>query len=194
MRFSFLNDEIRSMKYYGSGDLAGGIFVKNVIDSLKTIEDNLTEINSDIVEIEDLYRYLWILSFREMVNEIDCYNIEEPIKKKIKQLSQYIDYSPARFIRYINENYESALNKESVTEVRWYEFYDMLMDLIYGKYSSGIVEEVFEYINLPESPTIALYKFAAASFEILYSGLLKSIDAISSPAAIIVSSTICKSP
>lgn len=147
MRFSFLNDEIKSMKYYGSGDLAGGIFVKNVIDSLKTIEDNLTEINSDIVEIEDLYRYLWILSFKEMVVEIDCYNIEEPIKEKIKQLSQYIDFSPARFIRYINENYESALNKESVTEVRWYEFYDMLMNLIYGKYSSGIVDEVFEYIE-----------------------------------------------
>ena len=147
MRFSFLNDEIKSMKYYGSGDLAGGIFVKNVIDSLKTIEDNLTEINSDIVEIEDLYRYLWILSFKEMVVEIDLYNIEEPLKLKIKQLSQSIDYSPARFIQFINDNYETALNKECVTEVRWYEFFEMLMNLIYGKYSSGINSKVFEYIE-----------------------------------------------
>ena len=147
MRFSFLNDEIKFMKYYGSGDLAGGIFVKNVIDSLKIIEDKLTEINSDIVEMEDLYRYLWILSFKEMVVEIDLYNIEESLKLKIKQLSQSIDYSPARFIRFINDNYETALNKECVTEVRWHEFFEMMMNLIYGKYSSGINSEVFEYIE-----------------------------------------------
>ena len=63
MRFSFLKEEIKSLKYYGYGDLAGGIFVKNVVNELEALESNVSELNDDIVEVEDLFRYLWILSF-----------------------------------------------------------------------------------------------------------------------------------
>ena len=96
MRFSFLNNELKSMRYYGSGDLAGGVFVKDVADSLESIENNLDELNSDIVETEDLYRYLWLLSFKEMADEIDKYKVDESIKDRIKTLSKSLDYSPSR--------------------------------------------------------------------------------------------------
>ena len=43
MRFSFLSEEIKSLKYYGSGDLAGGIFVKNVVDSLEVLESHVPQ-------------------------------------------------------------------------------------------------------------------------------------------------------
>ena len=143
----FLNEEIRSLKYYGSGDLTGGIFVKNVVDSLEALESNVSELNDDIVELEDLYRYLWLLSFQEMVLEIDKYNVSDEIKKRIKNLHILINYSPKRFIKYINENYTIALDKTKVDEVRWYEFYDILMELIFNKYARGIKSEVFEYIE-----------------------------------------------
>lgn len=147
MRFNFFNEEIKSLKYYGSGDLAGGIFVKNVIDNLDVLESNVLELNDDIVELDDLYRYLWLLSFQEMTLEIDKYNVTDNIKKKIKNLNDLIDYSPKRFIKYINKNFKIALDKTKVGEVQWYEFYDTLMDLIFNKYANGIKSEVFEYIE-----------------------------------------------
>ena len=147
MRFSFLSEEIKSLKYYGSGDLAGGIFVKNVVDSLEVLESHVQELNDDIVELEDLYRYLWLLSFHEMVLDIDKYNIPNETKKRIKDFDTLIEYAPKRFIKYINENYTVALDETKVEKVRWYEFYDILMGLIFNKYANGIKSEVFEYIE-----------------------------------------------
>lgn len=157
MRFSFLNEEIKSLKYYGSGDLAGGIFVKNVIDSLEALESNISELNDNIIELEDLYRYLWLLSFQEMVLEIDKYDIPDEIKKRIKSLNGLIDYSPKRFINFINQNYIIVLDKTKVDEVRWYEFYDILMELIFNKYAKGIKPEVFKYIEENFALTILAY-------------------------------------
>ena len=157
MRFSFLKEEIKSLKYYGSGDLAGGIFVKNVVNELEALESNVSELNDDIVEVEDLFRYLWILSFHEMVLEIDKYSLNVDIKIRIKELDKLIDYSPKRFIKYINKNFAVALDKTKVNEVRWYEFYDILMDLIFNKYSSGIHYEVFEFIEQKFALNILAY-------------------------------------
>lgn len=147
MRFSFLNNELKSMRYYGSGDLAGGVFVKDVADSLESIENNLDELNSDIVETEDLYRYLWLLSFKEMADEIDKYKVDESIKDRIKTLSKSLDYSPSRFINFINGNYMDAFDKSKVGERRWYAYFDSLMGLIFGHYSKSIHDEVFDYIE-----------------------------------------------
>ena len=135
MRFNFLNEDIKSLKYYGSGDLAGGIFVKNVVDSLDALESNISELKDDIVELEDLYRYLWLLSFQEMVLEIDKYKVPDEIKKRIKDLDILIDYSPKRFIKFINDNYTAALDETKVDEVRWYEFYDIFYK--YARISIG---------------------------------------------------------
>lgn len=157
MRFSFLNEEIKSLKYYGLGNLSGDIFVKNVVDSLEVLESNISELNDDIVELEDLYRYLWLFSFQEMVLEIDKYKVPDEIKKRIKDLHISIDYSPKRFIKYINNNYTIALDKTKVDKVRWYEFYDILMELIFNKYASGIKSEVFEYIEQKFALNILAY-------------------------------------
>lgn len=147
MRFSFLNNELKSMRYYGSGDLAGGVFVKDVVDSLESIENNLDELNSNIVETEDLYRYLWLLSFKEMADEIDKYKVDESIKNRIKTLSKSLDYSPSRFVNFINGNYMDAFDKNKVGERRWYAYFDSLMGLIFGHYSKSIHDEVFDYIE-----------------------------------------------
>lgn len=182
MRFSFLSNDIKSMKYYGSGDLAGGVFLKNVINSIELLESNIEELNDDIYELEDLYRYMWLLSFKEMVVEIDKYLISEEIKNKIKSLDLKINYSPGRVIKYINENYKVALDKNNIDEVRWYEFYDILMNIIYGKYSGGINEEVFEYIEKNYALDILAYyeKYSKyyekhrESLKKLFSGLQKT--------------------
>lgn len=135
------------MKYYGSGDLAGVIFVKNVINSINTLEKHIAELNSDILDLEDLYRYLWLLSFKEMSNEIDSYKIDYSLKQRIKSLSEKIDYTPSRFIKYINSNYSTALNKEAIGEIRWYQYFEILMKLIYEKYVGGFSQNVFLYIE-----------------------------------------------
>ena len=148
MKFSFLNDEIKSLRYYGAGDLAGGVFVKNVIESLDDIKNNLDEINSEITDVEDMYRYLWLLSFEEMVKEIDLYKIDEETKSKIKGISSLIDYTPLRFITFINEKYKEALNKDDVkNDVMWYEYFSTIMKLIYQKYTNGIKNCVFDFIE-----------------------------------------------
>ena len=83
-----------SLKYYGGGDLAGGIFVKNVVNSLDLLKENIAELNGDIVDLEALYRYLWLLSFEKMTLEIDNYKISDELKQEIKELNSLIDYSP----------------------------------------------------------------------------------------------------
>ncbi len=147
MRFKFLNEDIESLKYYGSGDLAGSIFVKTVVDSIATLESNISKLNDEINDLEDLYRYLWLLSFKEMVSEIDNYKVPNEIKERIKKLNESLDYCPKRFIEYINKNFEDVLDKTKVDKVRWDEFYDILFELIFNKYSNGIKSEVFEFIE-----------------------------------------------
>lgn len=135
------------MKYYGVNDFIGGVFVKNVIDNIDDIENLASEINVNINDKEDFYLHLWSLSFKQMVKEINLYEIDDSMKNRIIALNKKIDYSPSHFINYVNNNYIIVFNKNGNNEVKWYEYFEILLELIYNKYSLSIQTAVFEYLE-----------------------------------------------
>ena len=134
------------VKYYGNGDLSGNYFLKAVIDNIDSIENNIKYLNSPLNNQTDLYHFLWLLSFKELVLEIDNYNIYESLKERIKTIDSNLDYSYKRFVQYVNDNYKTVFAKEENLNIRYYELFRMLIELCF-KCSSAINKEVFLYLE-----------------------------------------------
>lgn len=148
MQFAFLNGEIESLKYYRFGNLASHVFVDVVKNSIDLLEKNLQILNGDIVNNEDLFRYLWLFSFHDLVNDIDEYKyLDDSMRDRIKELDKKIDRSPKFFINFINKNYKEFFVQKVVDEFYQYGCFDLVLDLIFNKYSNGIVKDVFDYIE-----------------------------------------------
>lgn len=142
----FSNFKEISIKYYGNGDLSGNYFLKAVIDNIDSIENNIKYLNSPLNNQTDLYHFLWLLSFKELVLEIDNYNIDESLKERIKTIDSNLDYSYKRFVQYINDNYKTVFAKEENINIRYYELFRMLIELCF-KCSNAINKEVFLYLE-----------------------------------------------
>ena len=119
------------VKYYGNGDLSGNYFLKAVIDNIDSIENN---------------HFLWLLSFKELVLEIDNYNIDESLKERIKTIDSNLDYSYKRFVQFVNDNYKTAFAKDENINIRYYELFRMLIELCFNC-SNAINKEVFLYLE-----------------------------------------------
>lgn len=153
------NKELLTMiEYYGSRDFAGGIFAKNVVENLESLEKNVSSINSDVYDLMSLYQYIWISSFKNFVAEIDEYAIDDNIKDRIKQLSLKISQSNKTFVDYINKKYEIVFSENSHVEIKWYEIADGLLELIYAKFSNVVSDDVFSFIE-KTMPLTLLSKF-----------------------------------
>ena len=76
------NKELLTMiKYYGCRDYAGCIFASNVVNNIASLEENVTSINTDVYNLTSMYQYIWILSFKKFVEEINEYKIDDDIKE-----------------------------------------------------------------------------------------------------------------
>lgn len=117
MKSKFDKSKFCSMKYYGYQDLSSGFFVSNVIDNLQLLEENIDSFNEIYEDLDDFYLYLWLLSFGEMVKELEYYKIDD-VKNRIRSLNSKIDYSPKNFICYINEKYKIIFCKEENDSIR----------------------------------------------------------------------------
>ena len=180
------NKELLTMiEYYGYKDFAGGIFAKNVVENLETLEKNVSSMNSDVYDLNSLYQYVWISSFKKFVAEIDEFAIDDNIKDKIKQLSLKISPSNKTFVDYINKNYEIVFSENSHVEVKWYEIADSLLELIYAKFSNVVSDDVFSFIERT-MPLTLLSKFEICqkrylkaeyfeNFKSLFDGLDKTV-------------------
>lgn len=142
----FSNFKEISIKYYGNGDLSGNYFLKAVIDNIDSIENNIKYLNSPLNNQTDLYHFLWLLSFKELVLEIDNYNIDKSLKERIKTIDSNLDYSYKRFVQYVNDNYKTVFAKEENINIRYYELFRMLIELCF-KCSNAINKEVFLYLE-----------------------------------------------
>ena len=149
MKFPLLDYENYDIKYYGYDDLTSGSFIKNVIDHLDFLENNNNVLNDEIRDKEGLYRYLFLLYFKKMVDEIDNCSIDEETVRRIKTLFNSIDYErlSTYFVKYVNSNYKYILSKEGVDEFLWYKYNEELMRLIYQDNMKKISKEVFDYIE-----------------------------------------------
>lgn len=153
------NKELLSIiEYCGYRDFVSGIFAKNVVENLESLEKNVGSLNSDVYDLVSLYQYIWISSFKKFVTEIDEYAIGDDIKNRIKQLSIKINQSDKTFVDYINKNYETVFSKNSHVEVKWYEIADSLFELIYTKFSNVISDDAFSFIE-KTMPLTLLSKF-----------------------------------
>ena len=103
---SFLTDII----YYGSNDFAGGFFVKAVCENIDYLESMADGLGKNINSIEDMYHFLWCLSFKKMVEDIKNYKIDEALKAKIIKLASCVKPNDMSFVKYINNNYEYIFN------------------------------------------------------------------------------------
>lgn len=147
MCFAFLDDELKSMMFETLDDKEKEIYVQRVVASLDLLEANIEEINADIVEIEDLYRYLWFLSFQKMAKSISEFDISDEEKERIERLSQSIKDRPKFFIKYINVNYKEVFDKIETEAEKWLKFKEVIFELIYNKYANGIYADVFDFIE-----------------------------------------------
>lgn len=115
--FVFKNLELVSYKYYGTSDLASNIFIKNIIENLDLIENNIDNINSPIIDQNDFYQYLWFLNFRKFILDINSFKIEEAIVQKLLEIHKKIDFSPKRFILYMNFNYKIIFDRKRMKKL-----------------------------------------------------------------------------
>lgn len=147
MRFAFLDDELKSVIFETLDDKEKENYVQRVVASLDLLDANIEEINADIVEIEDLYRYLWFLSFQKMAKSISEFDVSDEVKEKIERLSQSIKDRPKFFIKYINVNYKEVFDKIETEAEKWLKFKEVIFELIYNKYANGINADVFDFIE-----------------------------------------------
>lgn len=139
--------KITNIKYYGSNDFAGGFFVKEVCDNIELLERTIEDFNKNIDTVEDVYRYLWCLSFKKMVLEIDHFKIDDELKKRIINLSNAINPPVSSFIQSINNNYRVYFDKSKHENVKWADLFYELLEICYGKYCKGINDDVFRYLE-----------------------------------------------
>lgn len=156
--FVFKNLEIVSYKYYGTSDLASNIFIKNLIENLDLIENNVDNINAPIIDQNDFYQYLWFLNFHKFILDINSFKIENGTVHRLLEIHKKIDYSPKRFILYMNFNYKIIFDRKKNEEIRWYEYFEEVLEICFNA-SNGINEEVFVYLE-NELPLDLLFNFS----------------------------------
>lgn len=139
-KFTYIN-------YYGYNDFAGGFFVKEVCDNIDLLEKSIYDFNKDVETVEDAYRFLWCISFKKMVLEIDYFKIETELKNRIINLSKAINPSVPSFIQSINNNYREYFDKSKNENERCADFFYQLLEFCYGKYCGGINDDVFRYLE-----------------------------------------------
>ena len=155
---SFLSDFI----YYGSNDFYGSFFVKNVCDNIIYLEKNFQILNKEIQGIEDMYHFLWCVSLKKMVSEIDNYNLDKDLKQRIIVLADKIKPVVLSFISYINDNYLVIFDKQNHDEKKWGRFFYYVLDLCYGYYSKKINDDVFRFFE-SKFPLHILSRFSSCS-------------------------------
>ena len=135
------------IKYYGANDFSAGFFVKNIVDNLNILEQSVDSLTCAVNDLMSLYQYLWICSFKKFVNDIDCYILSDDVKSKIKCLNEKINPNNKSFIAYVNNNFGIIFSKESHTEVKWHSIYELLLELVYERFTGGIAKDVFLFLE-----------------------------------------------
>ena len=134
--------------YEKDGDLAGFIFLSNVIDNMSFLETAIAEFDYSISKLEDIYDYLWFVDFIEMSKEISSFKIDNNIKVRIIELSKLIKPNNKAFIQFTNNNIDLVLGKQNIIEpMRWYRYLPRMMQICYQKLTTGLDRQVFEYFE-----------------------------------------------
>ena len=147
-------------RYYSNGDLADSYFLKNIMDNLGNIEKNISLLNCNCSNLEDLYQYFWCCNFKKLLNDINRFNLNEDIIYRLKNIGNEISSNSKSIIQYINENYVIVFNKTEHRKGKWHAISYDLFDFCYKRQSKSIKPEVFRYIE------DNLYFDALVNFEI----------------------------
>lgn len=143
-------DILSEINYYSSKDFTASIFINNIINNLDSLEANKESLNCEVSDFYSFYQYIWIQSVKRFIKDINEFNISIEIKDKIIKIFN-INSNNRSIISYINNNYNDIFNKNNHTEVRFYTIQNILLDLIYNKFSKTINENVFSFLekNMP---------------------------------------------
>lgn len=147
-------------RYYSNGDLADSYFLKNIIDNLKNIEENISLLNCNCSNLEDLYQYFWCCNFKKLLDDINRFNLNEDIISRLKHIGTKINLNPKYIIQYINENFIIVFDETKHRNDKWHAISYDLLEFCYKRQSKSIKPEVFRYIENN------LYFDALVNFEI----------------------------
>lgn len=143
-------DILSEINYCSSKDFTTSIFINNIINNLDSLEANKEFLNCEVSDFYSFYQYIWIQSVKRFIKDINEFNVSIEIKDKIIKIFN-INSNNRSIISYINNNYNDIFNKNNHTEVRFYAIQNILLDLIYNKFSKTINENVFLFLekNIP---------------------------------------------
>ena len=144
-------DILPEINYFSSNDFTASTFINNIIANLDSLEENITSLDCEVNDFYSFYQYIWIQSVKRFIKDINKFNISTEIKNKIIKIFENIILNNKSFISYINNNYGNIFNKDNHTEVRFYRIQNIILDLIYNKFSKTINENVFLFLekNIP---------------------------------------------
>ncbi len=145
--FIFKDIKELPIKYYGKNDWGGIRFVNHAIDNLCIIKQSIDEINSPIKSQGELYQYLWAKSFKEMIKEVNEYDLNDVEKSELVEIADKLDVSLGKVVKYINNNYEIVFSKEKNADVMWHDYFEFLVEICYKKCSNSIEDIVFDFIE-----------------------------------------------
>lgn len=140
-------DFLSLISYYGTDNFGTNLFIKMVVENLDNITNDINNINSEVKDLMSFYQYLWVLTFKSFVQDINNVNIEQDIKEKIIEINKSINSQDGSFVNYVNENYKFIFDEKSHTEVEWYNICNIVLKLIYTKLSNVIQPEVFSFLE-----------------------------------------------
>lgn len=139
-------DILPEINYFSSNDFTASTFINNIIANLDSLEENITSLDCEVNDFYSFYQYIWIQSVKRFIKDINKFNISTEIKNKIIKIFENIILNNKSFISYINNNYGNIFNKDNHTEVRFYRIQNIILDLIYNKFSKTINENVFLFL------------------------------------------------
>lgn len=140
-------DFLSLISYYGTDNFGTNLFITMVVENLDDITNDINNINSEVKDLMSFYQYLWVLTFKSFVQDINNVNIEQDIKEKIIEINKSINSQDGSFVNYVNENYKFIFDEKSHTEVEWYNICNIVLKLIYTELSNAIQPEVFSFLE-----------------------------------------------
>ena len=156
-----------------------GFFIDDIISNIELIQENVTTSNLKVSSRETLHNYLWWYSFKEFLNNIYKFKIDENLKETLYSISKKINVDNESFVSFINSNYEAIFGEKEDDDNLWIIIFYETITLCYGKFSKEIGRNVFDYLEKKHALRILshfencadYYSSHRESFESLFTGL-----------------------
>lgn len=147
MVLSFFKNKYYTPRYLGLNDASYIFFTKLIDDNFEDIKENILFLNGELKNSEELYQYLWFLSFKKFEKDTRKTGFYDNVREKIDFIKDNYDFSLKRFVIYINGNYSEFFTDKENNSFVFYEYINDVFVLIYKECKKSINHKVIEFVE-----------------------------------------------